>query len=104
VAGGGCQQKVAAGAVAPGGVRRRGSPEQPKLELPTTKIDGKRFKTKLERNATHLGACRGGRGARGGDRGGAAELRRLPWGGSAARVGKGGGAARGEEEALGHLL
>jgi hypothetical protein len=31
---GGWQQQAAADAVAPGGARRRGSPEQPKLELP----------------------------------------------------------------------
>jgi hypothetical protein len=46
-----------------GGARRHNSPNLLDLELLAAKLDGTRFKTKLERNATHLGSCRGRRSA-----------------------------------------
>jgi hypothetical protein len=54
--------------VTPGGARRRGSPEQPKLELSASDFDGNNLKTKHRTSGTYLGTCRGGRRGGVGDR------------------------------------
>jgi hypothetical protein len=61
--------------------------------LPCTRLRGKKTKIKRRTWGTYKEAWRGARGAGRGDRRRAAELRRPSRGGGAARAGKGGGAA-----------
>jgi hypothetical protein len=72
--------------------------------LPCTIRNGESTEMKRRTRGTHLGAQNRGRGADEGDRGGAAELRRLLRCGGAAHKGKGGGVVRGEEEVVLPLL
>jgi hypothetical protein len=68
--------------------------------LPTTNSHGENTEKKRKARGTHRKPWKGGRGAGGGDRGGAAELRRLLQCGAAAHEGKGGEMVRGEEEVV----